>query len=1359
MERSLVVNRLHSRLFMLMLVTLGGLGTGVSAGAARNVVSVVSVPTAVVGGKTFKIRVTLNAANGSTVALRFFSHDLDAAQFSNVAGTIPDGVSQKDFVFTTVPVASDQIVEYTAAHVDATGKIFIATFLRQITVRSPRVTSLELNPLNPSEGITPSIVIVGGSGLLGIIQLSGPAPATGAKVALSNSRPDLVQIPAEIMVPPGDSRVEFLVTTAAVPSAVSLQLSAEREGQSQGATLTLARARPIEIRLGWVLGGPQPLPPFISGASLIPAQVLLDAPAAGDGMTLVLDADETLAVDLPDSVFVPRGADRVQFAIASNGVSDRTTVAIRARDLATGSSAQGSLVVEPPAIQWVEISPATVVGGQEAFGVVYLRGVAAPEGVSIMLHSSSPAVSLPNPLNIPSGLKEVGFSVMTSRVMAEQGVEITASIPGQTPVGHSLRLLPAELGDVDGNGALNSDDYKSLAGCLRGPAVSATADCRAVFGFAISAVTVDLRDVGVFLTKFTGNLSGVPRIIIDVDETLDPIVAQLGPLDGAPAGPRPVAAMAADSDEATYFVENELALIVPDTATLNAFLQRWQGVLLDSVDLPQPGAKFCLARVNPDWGNSLHLDRDLAEMFIASGAGPAPEPVVRLALSSERAKRLLSIAVKERLSGLLIGPNWIPLPQDISGRSTEEAPMGPGTYEPDTFCWDYLMSGDGKDIGVTEAWRVLDAAGRLTPNSVDIAVIDGGCQITSTVATDLPNLLSLPNPAMDLTNADPNPVPCSDGTPCPFHCVDVLSTAMGKVDNNHTGSAGPAGPVGKAIVFVPPNGSSRLDDITTVAMAVLREANGGSARIFNMSAAAKVHWIVGSFADLLLGLFDGFDIIRDDILIFASAGNDGKNIDKETRLGYERYRWIPCELNNIICVGGIDVGNCLTRHPGSNFGNEDVDIWAPFTVWAAPSPDKPFVHEFPGTSASSPFVAGVAALVWAGNPTLSARDVKEILFDNASPSPDATVKRVVTALDAVLDPRVGLPGTPPSICILFPDDGTSCDVMGPDCPNGGVGPTTTPTACGGPLAGASFVSEISAVVPTARKRIGFYLSAEIFDREAGFGFCSAPQVVWTSNRQTGSIASGISGDAILNNDGLHTITATVTDCTGMSASDSVVVNVLNDRPSVRLLLPVDATEYCADETIEFVAEAFDPNEPPTYRLPSSRILWSSSRQGSIGQGSSFSRVLSSAGTHTITVRGTDVEGAVDADTTAVTILPEPCDLIAMQVTTPPRNLTNCTDGLFVTGTDAARGLRFRDVTLEGEAFDAQDGWLTGTSLTWRTDQTDIQSAVLGSGERITARLYLVIGEASRLHRITLTAKDSNGNLRSVTRLVMLCDII
>jgi subtilisin family serine protease len=114
-------------------------------------------------------------------------------------------------------------------------------------------------------------------------------------------------------------------------------------------------------------------------------------------------------------------------------------------------------------------------------------------------------------------------------------------------------------------------------------------------------------------------------------------------------------------------------------------------------------------------------------------------------------------------------------------------------------------------------------------------------------------------------------------------------------------------------------------------------------------------------------------------LFIAAAGNDyGNNNDI-----YPHYP-SSYDLDNIIAVAATDRYDDLSDF--SNYGPTSVDLGAPGSEIYSTIPDGGYAY-YDGTSMATPHVSGVAALVWAEYPDLTAAEVKEILLETTDPIP------------------------------------------------------------------------------------------------------------------------------------------------------------------------------------------------------------------------------------------------------------------------------------------------------------------------------------------------------------------------------------
>lgn len=139
---------------------------------------------------------------------------------------------------------------------------------------------------------------------------------------------------------------------------------------------------------------------------------------------------------------------------------------------------------------------------------------------------------------------------------------------------------------------------------------------------------------------------------------------------------------------------------------------------------------------------------------------------------------------------------------------------------------------------------------------------------------------------------------------------------------------------------------------------------------------------IGKYQDKL------FDAIRSfNGLIVVAAGNENYNIDN-VALYPQSF-----DLNNILVVGATDRYD--NKASFSNYGSVNVDLFAPGEGIYSTSAggDKTYGTES-GTSLSAPFVTGVAALILAREPNLTAAQLKYRIMQNVDSVPSLQGKCV-----------------------------------------------------------------------------------------------------------------------------------------------------------------------------------------------------------------------------------------------------------------------------------------------------------------------------------------------------------------------------
>lgn len=517
---------------------------------------------------------------------------------------------------------------------------------------------------------------------------------------------------------------------------------------------------------------------------------------------------------------------------------------------------------------------------------------------------------------------------------------------------------------------------------------------------------------------------GVPPPTVTVDPTVPQEIVEVPGFDGG--APRPVVALTDRSNIPLHFVANELIVVSNDADAVAELANRYGGTLVSSFvpgDYGIPGTAQHLIRIEPGTVDAAGLVADLQAL--------EPEASNALRVSNDAGLRLLAAAARESAAGTPVGLNIVAQPFGYEERTTAEnaslnicasqpptppvmdSCVWPGIanterFESDAYKWSY-MTGTMQNIGVGEAWRSLSLSGMLGLSRVKIAVLDGGF---SPAAVDNPvNTDHHDNGVFEDIGFPPNEMTCTNGVTCRWHGANVVSAAMGPADDGR-GAAGPGGPVADAETIRYSGDNFVL--LRGIGLAVINQA-----RIINMSfgwrTPATLSWSGAPF-NLLT---EGVTSLR--ILLVAASGNNNADVDSEDCVPisespcWEDAWWAPCENDGVLCVGAL-ADNATGRRGSSNWGAEDVDLFAPGTVWVGGDPDDPEPHQVSGTSISSPFVAGVAALVMVADQQLSGDDVSDILIQTARTSPDGSVRRYVDALAAVNQALGGSPVcTPPTI--------------------------------------------------------------------------------------------------------------------------------------------------------------------------------------------------------------------------------------------------------------------------------------------------------------------------------------------------------
>ncbi|MEY4118894.1 MAG: hypothetical protein RLZZ116_2222 [Planctomycetota bacterium] len=401
-----------------------------------------------------------------------------------------------------------------------------------------------------------------------------------------------------------------------------------------------------------------------------------------------------------------------------------------------------------------------------------------------------------------------------------------------------------------------------------------------------------------------------------------------------------------------------------------------------------------------------------------------------------------------------------------TGQTVNADPGIAGADARATGAWDVLVGNPGFVVAIIDSGTLLshpDLAANIWTNPGEIA----GNGIDDDANGYIDDVSGY-----DFFSIDNNP---SDGG----HGTHTAGT-VGAVGNNGIGVAGVAWNCKiMPLRFLGPTGGFTSDAILAIQYAVQKQVKvsnnswGGSASsqpLFDAIAAAR------SF----------------DHLFVASAGNNAANSDS-----LPSYP-AAYNLDNIISVAATD--NNDARATFSNYGPASVDLGAPgVNVLSTYGTSYAYLN---GTSMAAPHVAGVAALVFMQNPSMSYTQVKARILGSVRPIASLTglcvSGGVLNAAAALNAPPPPPPNNAPTVTIISPTSGASF------------------------LTGASITFTGSA------------LDLEDGSRTAA--------MTWTSSLQ-GQIGVGGSFTLASLIAGTHVITARATDTAGLAGTSTVSITL------------------------------------------------------------------------------------------------------------------------------------------------------------------------------------------------------------------------
>lgn len=199
---------------------------------------------------------------------------------------------------------------------------------------------------------------------------------------------------------------------------------------------------------------------------------------------------------------------------------------------------------------------------------------------------------------------------------------------------------------------------------------------------------------------------------------------------------------------------------------------------------------------------------------------------------------------------------------------------------------------------------------------------------------------------------------------------------IGAVRGNGYGIDGVADNVRIIGIKAVPNGDEYDKDIANA----IRYAVDNGAKVVNMSFGKKLSphkdWVDAAYKYAA----------SKDVLLVQASGNDGQNVDIKPQFPNDTFAdGTSDDSDNVINVGASSavLGDKLAA-TFSNYGKKNVDVFAPGAKVTSINMDGEF-NTADGTSFASPITAGIAALILQYYPDLSAKQLKQVILQSATP--------------------------------------------------------------------------------------------------------------------------------------------------------------------------------------------------------------------------------------------------------------------------------------------------------------------------------------------------------------------------------------
>ncbi len=319
---------------------------------------------------------------------------------------------------------------------------------------------------------------------------------------------------------------------------------------------------------------------------------------------------------------------------------------------------------------------------------------------------------------------------------------------------------------------------------------------------------------------------------------------------------------------------------------------------------------------------------------------------------------LLSAGAVEVVKYSATGANWVVVRLPKADPATtlrylEEVMKDPRVEyaEPDMWATAFLTPNDPywsqqwgpPAINAPQAWDITTGSG-----AIKVAVIDQGVQYTH---PDLDGRFGATK-GYDFVDRDSDPYPDATNEDHGTHVAGIIAAEI----NNSTGMAGMAQVTLLSFRALSETGSGSYTDIADAVRATVQYG----VRVANMSLG-------GPYSNSTLQSACDY-AYQNGVLLIAASGNDGRS-----SVSY------PAAYSSVVAVGALASSTSLASY--SNYGSAQEVVAPGSNILSTVHPNG--YQNMSGTSMASPHVAGVAALIFSANSSLSNQQARDILRNTA----------------------------------------------------------------------------------------------------------------------------------------------------------------------------------------------------------------------------------------------------------------------------------------------------------------------------------------------------------------------------------------